>query len=198
MESKKARMGVIGLGMGKYHVRNYQRYERSHVVALCDKNKALLKDVAEEFSIPNVYTDIDEMLDAHLDLDGVSVALPNHLHAPVTIKVLDKGINVLCEKPMAMNAKEAEEMLSAARKNKKKLMINFSYRFIDHCVALKELIEKGTIGEIYFCKSIWHRRRGGVPKPGSWFGIKSRSGGGPLIDLGVHRLDLALWFMGYP
>ena len=114
MESKKARMGVIGLGMGKYHVRNYQRYERSHVVALCDKNKALLKDVAEEFSIPNVYTDIDEMLDAHLDLDGVSVALPNHLHAPVTIKVLDKGINVLCEKPMAMNAKEAEEMLSAA------------------------------------------------------------------------------------
>ena len=196
--NKKARMGVIGLGMGKYHIRNYQKYERSHVVAVCDIDKTLLKDVAEEYNIPSTYTDIDQMLDASLDLDGVSIALPNYLHAPVTIKALDKGINVLCEKPMAMNAKEAEEMVSAARRKKKKLMVNFVYRFIDHCVALKELIEKGTIGDIYYCKSIWHRRRGGIPKPGSWFGIKSLSGGGPLIDIGVHRLDLALWLMGYP
>jgi predicted dehydrogenase len=197
-DKKKARVGVIGLGMGKHHVRNYQRYERSRVVAICDINRSLLEDVAEECSIPNAYTDVDEMLDAPLDLDGVSVALPNYLHGPVAIKALDRGINVLCEKPMAMNAKQAGEMVSAARRRKKKLMINFVYRFIDHCVALKELIEKGAIGDIYYCKTIWHRRRGGIPKPGSWFGIRSLSGGGPLIDLGVHRLDLALWLMGYP
>jgi len=196
--SRKARVAVIGLGMGKYHVRNYQKYERSHVVAICDLDRTLLKDVAEEYNVPKMYTDIDEMLDASLDLDGVSIALPNYLHAPVTIKALGVGINVLSEKPMAMNAKQAEEMVSAARKNQRKLMVNLSYRFIGHCMALKELIEKGTIGDTYFCKSIWHRRRGGIPKPGSWFGIKSLSGGGPLIDLGVHRLDLALWFMGYP
>ena len=198
IDNRKARMGVIGLGMGKYHVKNYQRYDRSHVVAICDIDKILLENVAEEFNTPNLYTDLDEMLNASLDLDGVSVALPNHLHAPITIKALNRGINILCEKPMAMNSEEAAEMVSAARKNKKKLMINLSYRFIDHCMALKELIEKGTIGDIYYCKSIWHRRRGGIPKPGSWFGIKSLSGGGPLIDLGVHRLDLALWLMGHP
>jgi predicted dehydrogenase len=196
--NKMARMGVIGLGMGKYHLQGYQAYERSKVVAVCDLNEVLLRKVAEENNVPNTFTNIDEMLDASLNLDGISVALPNFLHAPVSIKGLNKGINVLCEKPMAMNAQEAEEMLKAARKNSKKLMINFSYRFIDHCQALKELMEKGTIGEIYYCRSAWHRRRGGIPKFGGWFGIKSLSGGGPLIDLGVHRLDLALWLMGYP
>lgn len=195
---RKARIGVIGLGIGKHHLRNYAAYERSEVVAVCDINETLLKKVAKEYNVPYAYTSIDEMLDAPLELDGVSVALPNYLHAPVTIKALNKGIHVLCEKPMAMNAQEAEEMLKAAKKNDRKLMIDFSYRFIDHCIALKKIIDKGAIGKIYYCRSVWHRRRGGIPKFGSWFGVKSLSGGGPLIDLGVHRLDLALWFMGYP
>jgi len=194
----KARMGVIGLGMGKNHVKNYQKYERCKVVALCDSNRALLKSVAQECNVSRAYTSIDKMLNAPLNLDGVSIALPNYLHAPVTIQALNKGINVLCKKPMAMNAQEAQEMVSAAKKNKRKLTINFGYRFTDLCTALKEIISKGTLGDIYYCRSIWHRRRGGIPKMGSWFGIKSTSGGGPMIDLGVHRLDLALWFMGYP
>jgi predicted dehydrogenase len=197
-KTKKARIGIIGLGMGKYHLRNYQAYERCEVVAMCDNNEALLRSISKEFNVPHVYSSIDEMLDAPLNLDGVSVALPNYLHAPVTIKALKKGLHVLCEKPMAMNAQEAEAMLAEARKDKRKLMINFSYRFIDHCMALKELIGKGTIGDVYYCRSVWHRRRGGIPKFGGWFGIKNLSGGGPLIDLGVHRLDLALWLMNYP
>jgi len=197
-KTKKARIGIIGLGMGKYHLRNYQAYERCEVVAICDNNESLLRSISKEFNVPHVYSSIDEMLDAPLNLDGVSVALPNYLHAPVTMKALKKGLHVLCEKPMAMNAHEAEAMLAEARKDKRKLMINFSYRFIDHCMALKELIGKGTIGDIYYCRSVWHRRRGGIPKFGGWFGIKNLSGGGPLIDLGVHRLDLALWLMNYP
>jgi len=81
-------------------------------------------------------------------------------------------MHLLCEKPMAMNAQEAEEMLKAAKKNDRKLMIDFSYRFIDHCITLKKIIDKGAIGKIYYCRSVWHRRRGGIPKFGSWFGVK--------------------------
>ena len=154
-KTKKARIGIIGLGMGKYHLRNYQAYERCEVVAICDNNESLLRSISKEFNVPHVYSSIDEMLDAPLNLNGVSVALPNYLHAPVTMKALKKGLHVLCEKPMAMNAQEAESMLVEARKDKKKLMINFSYRFIDHCMALKELIGKGIIGDVYYCR--WPR-----------------------------------------
>jgi len=79
---RKARIGVIGLGIGKHHLRNYAAYERSEVVAVCDINETLLKKVAKEYNVPYAYTSIDEMLDAPLELDGVSVALPNYLHAP--------------------------------------------------------------------------------------------------------------------
>jgi len=197
MVNGKARMGVIGLGIGRNHLKSYQEYSRSEVVAICDKNKDLLSRLSKEYNVPNTFTDIDEMLDASLDLDGISIALPNYLHAPVTIKALNRGLHVLCEKPMAMNAKEAKGMVSAAKRNKKKLMINFNNRFIDHNQALKKFIDNGGIGKIYYCRTVWHRRRG-IPKLGSWFGIKALSGGGPLIDLGVHRLDLAMWFMKYP
>jgi predicted dehydrogenase len=98
---------------------------------------------------------------------------------------------------MAMNANEARAMLAAAEKAGRRLMINFSYRFTEQSQALKDRVDAGELGEVYFARTIWHRRRG-MPQFGSWFGQKAFSGGGPLIDLGVHRLDLALWLMGYP
>ena len=98
---------------------------------------------------------------------------------------------------MAMTVKEAEAMNAAASKAGRNLMINFSFRFTDASYALKKQVDAGVVGDIYFGRSVWHRRRG-MPRFGGWFGIKEMSGGGPLIDLGVHRLDLALWLMGYP
>jgi predicted dehydrogenase len=88
-------------------------------------------------------------------------------------------------------------MLAAARKAGRRLMINFSFRFMPQSWALKKEVESGALGDIYFARTVWLRRRG-MPKFGGWFGQKSLAGGGPLIDLGVHRLDLALWLMGYP
>jgi predicted dehydrogenase len=98
---------------------------------------------------------------------------------------------------MAMNAGEARQMLAAARKAKRRIMINFSFRFTEQSWALKKQVETGILGDIYFARTLWHRRRG-IPGFGGWFGTKALAGGGPLIDLGVHRLDLALWLMGYP
>ncbi|MCX7806961.1 MAG: Gfo/Idh/MocA family oxidoreductase, partial [Planctomycetota bacterium] len=142
------------------------------------------------------YTSAEDML-AKEHLDAVSIATPNKFHAPLTLAAIAAGCHVLCEKPMAMNAVEAREMLDAAQKAGKRLMINFSYRFNEMSMALKQQVDAGLLGEIYFGRTVWHRRRG-LPGFGGWFGQKALSGGGPLIDLGVHRLDLALWLMGYP
>jgi predicted dehydrogenase len=193
---KKLRVGVIGLGMGQGHVKNYQLHPQAEVVAVADMNAALLKEVGDKFSVPGRYTDAQDMLDKE-NLDVVSVVTPNKFHKPLTLAAFKAGCHVLCEKPMAMNAREAREMLAASRKARKRLMINFSYRFTEQAWALKQEVDRGVLGEVYFGRTVWHRRRG-MPKFGGWFGQKALAGGGPLIDLGVHRLDLALWLMGYP
>jgi len=194
--AKRLRVGVVGLGMGKGHVKGYQAHPRAEVAAVCDLNEALLKDKAAEFGVPETYTDAVTMF-KKAGLDAVSIATPNKFHAPLTIAALRQGLHVLCEKPMAMNAREAQKMLDVAKAKKRNLMINFSYRFTSVSRALKAQVDAGVLGEVYFGRTVWHRRRG-MPKFGGWFGIKELAGGGPLIDLGVHRLDLALWLMGYP
>lgn len=192
----KLRIGVIGLGMGRSHIRNFQNDPRCEVVALCDVNAESLATFGDEFKVAGRYTDAATMY-AQAGLDGVAIAVPNCFHAPLTIEALEAGIHVLCEKPMAMTVAEAQSMQAAADAAGKNLMINFSYRFSDMSYALKQQVDSGAVGSIYYGRTVWHRRRG-MPKFGGWFGKKEMSGGGPLIDLGVHRIDLALWLMGHP
>lgn len=192
----KLRVGVIGLGMGKGHIRGYATHSQAEVVAIADLDAQRLAEVGDEYGINGRYTDAEQMI-ANERLDVVSVATPNKFHQAYTIAAFAAGCHVLCEKPMAMNADEAREMLAAAQQADKRLMINFSYRFSEPSFALKAQVDSGILGDIYFARTIWHRRRG-IPRFGGWFGQKALSGGGPLIDLGVHRLDLALWLMGYP
>ena len=193
---KKLRVGVIGLGMGKGHISGYRRHKAAEVVAIADPDAKRLEAVGERFKIERRYASGEAMI-ARENLDVVSVATPNKFHKPLTLAALKAGCHVLCEKPMAMNAREAEAMLGAARRARRRLMINFSYRFTTPAIALKKAVDSGALGGIYFGRTVWHRSRG-IPGFGGWFGIKRLAGGGPLIDLGVHRLDLALWLMGYP
>jgi len=192
----KLRIGVIGLGIGRHHILGYQKHPSADVVAIADPDATRLAKVGDEFKIPGRYADAAKML-ASEKLDLVSVATPNKYHAPLTIAAFKAGCHVLCEKPMAMNAREARQMLAAAEKARKRLMINFSYRFTEQSWALKKEVESGVLGDVYYGRTVWHRRRG-MPGFGGWFGQKALAGGGPLIDLGVHRLDLALWLMNYP
>jgi predicted dehydrogenase len=192
----KIRVGVIGLGMGRHHIAGYQSHPAARVVAVADTDEARLQEIADKFSVKKRYTSGEAMLrKEHLDV--VSIVTPNNLHKPLTVAAFEAGCHVLCEKPMAMSAAEGREMLAAAQKAGKRLMINFSYRFTEQSMALKAQVDAGVLGEVYFGRTMWHRRRG-LPGFGGWFGKKALSGGGPLIDLGVHRLDLALWLMGYP
>jgi len=196
VESKKIRIGVVGLGMGKGHIKGYQAHPGAEVAAICDLNEEALSKASKEFAIPGTYTDANKMF-KEAGLDAVSIATPNVFHAPLTISALKAGLHVLCEKPMAMTVAESVQMEKAAKRAKKNLMINFSYRFSPMSFALKQQVDAGAVGDIYFGRTVWHRRRG-LPGFGGWFGNKKMAGGGPLIDLGVHRLDLALWLMGYP
>lgn len=195
-QMKKLRVAVIGLGMGRHHVQEFQNHPNSRVVAIADPDVTRLEEVGKKHKIRKRYTKAEEMLKKEA-FDIVCVATPNKFHAPLTIAALEAGCHVLCEKPMAVNADEARKMLEAARKANRRLMINFSFRFTPQSWALKREVDSGALGKIYFARTIWLRRRG-MPGFGGWFGQKALAGGGPLIDLGVHRLDLALWLMGYP
>ena len=194
--SSKLRVGVIGLGMGRAHIKGWQEHPQVKVVAIADPDAARLALVGDEFGVAGRYASAEEML-ATEQLDVVSVCTPNKFHVELTLAALAAGCHVLCEKPMAMNAQEGRQMLDAAQAAGKRLMINFSYRFSAASRALKAQVDAGLFGDFYFGRSVWHRRRG-MPGFGGWFGTKALAGGGPLIDLGVHRLDLALWLMGYP
>lgn len=192
----RVRVGVVGLGMGRNHITGFKSHPHADVIAICDTDEQRLRELGDQHGIPGRYTSFDEMLHRER-LDIVSVTTPNVFHMPQTVAALKAGCHVLCEKPMAMNAHEARIMLNTARAVGKRLMINFSYRFTEQSWALKQQVDAGLLGDIYFARTVWHRRRG-MPGFGGWFGQKAMAGGGPLIDLGVHRLDLALWLMGYP
>jgi predicted dehydrogenase len=194
---KNIRIGVVGLGMGASHVEGYREHPLVEVVAAVDTDKHRLKEIGKKkLSIPTLYHSMEEMIKRERP-DIVSIAVPNCFHKDLAIEAMHSDCHVLCEKPMAMNAEEAEEMLKVSKETGKRLMINFSFRFTEQSFALKKQIESGIIGDIYFGRTVWHRRRG-MPGFGGWFGKKEMAGGGPIIDLGVHRLDLALWLMDYP
>jgi predicted dehydrogenase len=196
MAGDKLGVGVIGVGVGRGHIREYLDCPEANLLALCDQDPVRLAEAAERYGVATTYTDYHEMLH-HPGLQAVSIALPNFLHAPVTIDALNAGKHVLCEKPPALNAQQAAEMVATARRKGLTLMINFNFRFGDAAWMIHNAIEAGTLGDIYYARTGWLRNRG-IPGLGGWFTDKKLSGGGGLIDLGVHRLDLALWYMGYP
>ncbi len=190
------KVGIIGLGVGKSHIESYKKSPYCEVVAIADPDASRLAGVGEMYGIQKRFITGEELIDSGV-CDVVSIAVPNKYHKELTIRALTKGMHVLCEKPMAMNALEAQEMLNVAEQCNKRLMIDFSYRFTPQAQALKAKVDAGELGFPYYGRTVWLRRRG-MPGFGGWFSTKELSGGGPLIDLGVHRLDLALWFMGYP
>ncbi len=190
------RVGVIGLGMGRHHAKQYEASALADLVAICDADPLRLAEYQAIYPRTKAYTSYEELL-ASGTVDAVSVALPTFLHDTVSIAALEAGLHVLCEKPMAVNAPRARAMLEASRAAGRKLMIHFNYRYSPSAQYLKRYVDSGNLGQVYYARTRWLRARG-VPKPGGWFGIKELSGGGPVIDLGVHRLDMALWLMGYP
>lgn len=192
---KYACVGAGGIAVGK-HLKGYSEVRGVDNVAVCDPDMDAARKAADEYGIPRVYADYEEMLENE-KLDLISVCTPNFLHAPITLKALEKGINVHCEKPIALNSAEAQKMVDAKNRYDKKLMVALNNRFAESSLFVKNITSGGIVGEVYHVKCGWRRRRG-IPGIGGWFTNKKLSGGGPLIDLGVHFLDLVMYFTGYP
>ena len=193
---KKLKVGIIGCGFianGK-HLPSMARLEDVEVVAFCDLIIERAQASAKKYGAPEalVCLDYQDVL-ARPDIDVVHVCTPNNSHAEITIAALQAGKHVMCEKPMAKTAAEAKAMLEASRATGKKLTIGYQNRFREDSLFMKSLCESGDLGEIYFAKAFATRRRG-VPTWGV-FMDKEKQGGGPLIDLATHALDLTLWMM---
>ena len=193
---KKIKIGIIGVGnISESHIAGYRACENAELYAFCDIDENKLQEKGKKHGVSRLFTSVDEMLGACPEIDAVSVCTWNVNHKPCTIAALNAGKHVLCEKPMAMNAEEALEMIEASKKNGKKLMVGFVRRFGNDTAVTKDFIEAGSVGDIYYSKATYLRRNG---CPGGWFGNKEKSGGGPLIDLGVHVIDLVRYLMGCP
>lgn len=198
MANRKIRYGLIGAGSNaeKKHLSNYLIHPDVELVAICDVNIENAERVAEKYKVNKIYNNYEDMINKE-NLDLVSVCTPNSLHTKISIYALQNGVNVHCEKPLAINAIEAQKIVDAKNKSGKKLMVGLNNRFTNEAVYLKKIIDAGYLGNIYKANAGWIRRSG-IPGRGTWFTNKEIAGGGVMIDLGVHYLDLALFLMGMP
>lgn len=192
---KNISVGIIGAGgISVFHTQAYQKLNNVNIIAVCDINEERAREYALKYNIHHVFTDYNEMLKLK-ELDAVSVTTWNNGHAHISIAALKAGKNVLCEKPLAMNAIEAQEIVDVAKQTGKLLMVGFVRRFEENVKLLKKSVEAGKLGKVYFVKTGYVRKWG---NPGGWFSDKKRSGGGPVIDLGVHVIDLVRYVTGKP
>ena len=170
--------------------------DKAEMVAFCDIIPERAEKAAKEYGVEGakVYTDYKEMLaDTSVEFDVVHVCTPNVAHCPITVAAFEAGKHVMCEKPMAHNTEDARKMLDAWKKSGKKFTIGYQNRLRDDTQTLHASCEAGELGEIYFAKAHALRRRA-VPTWGV-FPNKALQGGGPLIDIGTHALDITLWMM---
>lgn len=196
MAARKLRYGFIGAGgIAGAHLRDLVRREDVELVAMADISEAAMRRHKEQFGIPTMYAEWPAMLAAE-NLDAVSVCTPNKLHEQPVIDALNAGCHVLCEKPLAHSAEAGERMVAAAEANDRKLVIGFQYRYHARTQYLRQAFDAGQFGKVLYARIRAIRRRG-IPNWGV-FGRKELQGGGPLIDIGVHVLEMAHYAMGSP
>lgn len=192
---KPVQIAVIGTGsISDLHLRSYKNNPHAEIAMVCDLNEARAKAKAEEYGVKGVATQFREVFD-NPDIDAVSICTWNNTHADLAIAALESGKHVLVEKPLASSLEAALRVKRAAEKTDKHLMVGYVRRFDNNIDMIKRFAEAGEFGEFYYAKASTIRRLG---NPGGWFADKERSGGGPLIDLGVHIIDLCWYLMGRP
>ncbi|MCI3922961.1 Gfo/Idh/MocA family oxidoreductase [Paenibacillus sp. TRM 82003] len=194
----KLRLGVVGAGgiFRHAHAPAWLAHPEVDIVAISDPHREAAESFAREHGVPYVFENYRDLL-ALGELDAIDICAPNALHSEVAVAALRAGLHVFCEKPDAVNPVEARRMAEAAEASGTVLMAMRNNRFTPASQFLKKYVEAGHMGDIYAGRCGWLRRRG-IPGRGGWFTTKSLSGGGPLIDLGVHMIDVAMWLMGDP
>jgi len=191
--TEKIKVGIIGAGrMAYWHLRGYKKIKGVEIVGIAGKTQSHISDLQRKFSISNGYTDHREMLEKERP-DAVNVTTPTYTHSSIVIESLGAGCHVLCEKPMAMNLEEADNMIAAERRSGKILMVGFSQRFYKEFVHMKEIIDQGKLGTI---KIAWFRRGINMP-PQKWYSDKEKSSG-VTGELAIHGIDWLRWIINSP
>lgn len=199
----KVKLGLIGLGyIGKVHLLNCLRLREARLVAVADVSQKALS-AAKKLGVTKTYQDYHELLKDR-EIDAVIIALPTHLHAECTKIAAENHKHILLEKPLARNVREGREIVSAIKKHGVKLMVGYSARFNVSYLNLKKEIESGKLGDIQVAYAInissgpfMHRSEAGAPKPvPEWWWKKDLTGGGALMDLGSHMINLTRWLLG--
>lgn len=198
MTNQPIRLGLIGAGHVAQisHIPAINKLQDASLVAICDDDIAKAHGLAQRYGVARAFSDFEDLLRVP-ELDAVVVSTPNHLHAPMTLAALEYGKHVLCEKPPARSAAEAQQMADASRRTGKILMYAMNHRFRTDVQILRRFVEKRELGDIFYAKTGWLRRRGDR-HVSEWYTNKRSAGGGALMELGVQMLDLALWLMGNP
>jgi len=197
MKNGKYQVGLIGAGgiaLGE-HLPGWRALTDVEVVAVADPSEAAITRASEKYAIPQTFSDALDLL-AIDDLDIVDICTPNRAHAPIALAALERRLHVLCEKPLATTSAEVLQLQEASRRMGKMLMTAHHFRFRPICQQLKALVLENIVGDIYYTRAQWLRRRMVPARP--TFISSSVSGGGSCMDIGVHVLDLAMWLMGSP
>jgi len=195
-------VAIIGVGAIALaaHIPNYVLDDEVEIVGFVDPEVDRVRGLAKEFADkynrpePSVYADMQSLL-ASERVDAVSICTPNNSHVKLALQALDAGLHVLVEKPMSVSLEDANALVERAQSSAKVVMVGMSHRYRQDVEVLRRFVEAGDLGEIYYAKARILRRRG---TPKGWFTDQAISGGGPLLDIGVHALDLAWWLMGSP
>jgi len=190
------KVGVIGVGgIASTHMQGWAESPYAEVIMGADPNPTALVDWGKKWDVSQLVTVSEEVFN-NPDIDIVDICTPSMFHAPLAIAALEHGKHVICEKPLAPTPNEIRQMIAARDRSGKLLMTAQHHRYSPQGQALKAQVDSGALGDVYHARS-WYLRRNNVPT-GPGFILKSRSGGGACIDLGVHALDMALWLMGSP
>ena len=193
---EKVKIGVIGLGgvAQLVHLPNFAKIPNAELTAVAEVNRNRLLTISDKFNIKQRFSNYEDMLEKS-DIQAVIIATPTSTHKDIAIDCLNAGKDVLIEKPMARTYLEAKQIVDAAKKNKRKLMVGMNLRYRPDTMLLRSFINSNEIGEPFYVKCGWIRKQSSSEK---WFTKKEESGGGVIIDLGIHILDLALWLLEYP
>jgi predicted dehydrogenase len=188
------RIGFLGVGwIGHHRMQAVAQSGRAEIVAIGDANREAAARAAGALPDAQVVDSLDGLLEN--ELDGVVIATPSGLHTEQTIRALEHGVAVFCQKPLARTHAEARDVIQAARSANKLLAVDFCYRTLAGVPRLRELIRAGELGHVYAVDLVFHNAYG--PDKG-WFYDLAQSGGGCVMDLGIHLVDLALWMLDGP
>ena len=193
---EKIKVAVVGTGSicRSSHMPAYAKRDDVEVIACADIDLPKAQKLAQDFNIPAAYASVEELL-ANCKPDYVDVCTWPAAHAPVSIAAANAGCHVMCEKPICHNLEDALALKDAIEKNGVKFMLAVPLRYGKAAVHARKLVDEGVLGDVYYGKTAYVRQRG---IPGGWFSCSKYAGGGPIIDIGVHRIDLAWYMMGCP